>query len=560
MSVYPKLMQFNVTKRDGPGRIGTLTIKEKKFTTPNILFLNTQRFSAPDFSEAILLKEIEKESNIVSPEDDFDKVTANLIIVKYASQLFNQQKKFVDYIINLRKNIGYQRAIYLPVIGEPTSIALLVYLGIDIFDSTSALIAARKNNLFFETGAIKKDDLKEIYCNCPICNKINISKELSYEDILNHNYYAIYSELKKVRDAIANQNLRNLVENRIRADPNLTAILKNLDRNHQNYLEKRAPVASKSKLIATSKESKNRPEIKRFQERVINRFKKPESSKILLLLPCSAKKPYFLSKSHKFFRNTLLSTKNPNVVHEVIITSPLGLVPRELECTFPAANYDIPVTGVWDDYEKDMITNFLTKYLKINKYEKIIAHLPNELIDIIKPLIKNVTVTCIDNPTSNNSLEKLKLTLSKAIDEFEKVTNQIRAKEEIFCLAQYQFGETNAVELLKNCTIKGKYPYRKIFEKGKQLGMITQERGLISLTLEGAKKINDYNVEIYNDFELKGSVFSPGIKNADKKIRIGDEVRVNNKKKIVAIGVAQMNGEEMIESTRGEAVKVRHKI
>ena len=553
-------MQFSVTKRDGPARIGELTIEQKKITTPNVLFINTQRVRAPDFAETLLSKKIERESNKFSPEDDFVKATANLIIVKYASQLLNQHKNFVDYIINLRKKIGYQRAIYAPVIGNPTNIALLVYLGIDLFDSTSAIIAARNNNLFFKTGAVKKDELQEIYCNCPICNKINIPKELSYEDILNHNYYTIYSELRKVRDAIANQNLRNLVENRIRADPNSTAILKNLDRKHQNYLEKRAPVACKSKLIATSNESINRPEIKRFQNRVINRYKKPESTKILLLLPCSAKKPYFLSKTHKFFRNTLQSTKNPNIVHEIIITSPLGLVPRELECTFPAANYDIPVTGVWEDYEKKMITSFLSKYLEINKYEKIIAHLPKELIDFIKPFIKNVKVTCIDNPTSTKSLEKLKSTLVEAIDEFEKVANQVRAKEVIFCLAQYQFGEKDAVELMKNCTIKGKYPYRKIFENGKQLGMITQERGLISLTLKGAEKINNYNVEIYDDFELKGSVFSPGIKNADKQIRIGDEVRVNNKKKIVAIGVAQMNGEEMIESTHGEAVKVRHKI
>ncbi len=553
-------MQFIITKRDGPARIGKLTIEQKKFTTPNILFVNTKRFRAPRFAETILSKEIESESNIFSPDDDFAKSFSNLIIVKYASQLINQQKNFVEYIINLRKNIGYQKAIYVPVVGNPTNIAILAYLGIDLFDSTSAIIAARNKNLFFETGAVKKDDLKEIYCNCPICNKINNPKELSYEDILNHNYYTIYSELRKVRDAIANQNLRNLIENRIRADPNTTAILKILDRNHQNYLEKRVPVACKSKLIATSKESINRPEIKRFQDRVINRYKKPESTKILLLLPCSAKKPYFLSKSHKFFRNTLLSTKNPNIVHEVIITSPLGLVPRELECTYPAANYDIPVIGVWDTYEKEMIISLLSKYLKINKYEKIIAHLPKELIDFIKPSIKNVKVTCIDNPTSNKSLERLKLTLVESIDEFANVTNQVRAKEEIFCLAQYQFGEKDTVELLKNCIIKGKYPYRKIFEDGTQLGMITQERGLISLTLEGAKKINNYNVEIYDDFELKGSVFSPGIKNADEQIRIGDEVRVNIKKKIVAIGVAQMNGEEMIESTHGEAVKVRHKI
>jgi len=184
-------MQFSVTKRDGPARIGELTIEQKKITTPNIFFLNTKRFRAPDFAETLLFKKIERESNKFSPEDDFVKATANLIIVKYASQLLNQHKNFVDYIINLRKKIGYQRAIYVPVVGDPTNIAIFAYLGIDLFDSTSAIIAARNKNLFFETGAVKKDDLKEIYCNCPICNKIKNPKELSYEDILNHNYYTI---------------------------------------------------------------------------------------------------------------------------------------------------------------------------------------------------------------------------------------------------------------------------------------------------------------------------------------------------------------------------------
>ena len=90
--------------------------------------------------------------------------------------------------------------------------------------------------------------------------------------------------------------------------------------------------------------------------------------------------------------------------------------------------------------------------------------------------------------------------------------------------------------------------------------MITQERGLISLTLDGANKIESYSVKISSDFDLIGSVFAPGIINADENIRIGDEVIVKNKKQTVAVGVAQMNSEEMIQSSYGEAVKVRHKI
>ena len=130
-------------------------------------------------------------------------------------------------------------------------------------------------------------------------------------------------------------------------------------------------------------------------------------------------------------------------------------------------------------------------------------------------------------------------------------------------LASYQFGKKTAEQLLKNCKIRGKYPYQKIMQNSNQLGMLTEERGLISLTINGAEiivKTKKYWVKIFDDFTLKGSVFAPGVKDADEGIRIGDEVIVIKNNKLCAVGVAQMNGEEMKESTHGEAVKVRHRI
>ena len=92
--------------------------------------------------------------------------------------------------------------------------------------------------------------------------------------------------------------------------------------------------------------------------------------------------------------------------------------------------------------------------------------------------------------------------------------------------------------------------------------MITEKRGLISLTIKGAEiiaKMKKYWVEISDDFELKNTVLAPGIINADNKIRIGDEVIVLRNENFVAVGVSQMNGYELIESTHGKAIKVRHK-
>jgi len=561
-------MKFSVKKRDGPARIGELEVNLKKIITPNILFVNTQRFKAPVFADILITNKnikIKKSKLLFLGSLLIKRIKKNyepIFIVKNASQIIAQPNKFVDFITKLREEIGYQKAIYMPSVGNPTNLALFTYIGIDLFDSTSAIIAARESTLLFETGAFNKNNLNENPCNCPSCSKINKKpKEMNFREILNHNYNAINKEIKHVRNSIIQENLRNLVENRVKVDPNLTAILRNLDRNHYEYLEKRTPIQNKNILIATSSESLNRPEIKRYQERLIRRYKKPNSAKILLLLPCSAKKPYSFSKSHRLFREKLFSTKNPLIVHEVIITSPIGVVPRDLELVYPPSSYDIPVTGVWDEQEKKMITNLLSNYLKINKYEKIISHLPGELNDFIKPILNRYILTCKNNPTSKESLENLFDTLNVQVNKFEKINFQNRARDDLESLATYQFGKKIAQKLLKDNLIKGKYPYQKIIKNNTQLGMITKERGLISLTLTGAEillKLKKYWVEIYDDFTLIGSVFAPGVKNADKEIRIGEEVAVIKNKKLVAVGVAQMNGEEMKKSNHGEAVKVRH--
>ncbi|KYK20167.1 hypothetical protein AYK24_04005 [Thermoplasmatales archaeon SG8-52-4] len=369
------------------------------------------------------------------------------------------------------------------------------------------------------------------------------------------------NEIKQVRNAIIKGDLRNLVEIRAKAYPTLIAILRNLDKNHYEYLEKRIPITNKNYLYATTKESLFRPEIKRFQEKVLTQFKKPQSTKILIILPCSAKKPYSFSKSHKLFKERITNSGNPNVIHELIVTSPLGIVPRELELVYPASSYDIPVTGIWDEDEKKMIRFLLKQYLSYNKYDKIIAHIPEELVEFIEDLLIKPVKTCIDRPTSIQSLDNLSKELKITVENYKTVKLQDRLRENIQCLASYQFGNEIGEKLLRNCIIKGKYPYQKIFQNDKQLGMITKERGLISLTLFGAKLVENFNkywVEIYDDFTLKGSVFAPGVKDADKDIRVGDEVIVTKQNKLIAVGVAQMNGEEMKNSFYGEAVKVRH--
>jgi archaeosine synthase len=611
-------MNFQVRDKDGPARTGLLSIEGKEVMTPGILFLATVRHKAPSFADMLLTdtsvntkkpsirigesifssektrKNVPPSINkfLMYPKDvpealhrlsiknnsktmDCYIVPCNkeilpeavrnnnaiIFIVANARQLSSQQTSFVAFITQVRDLVGYEKLIYTPCIGDPTSISLLAYMGVDLVDSFSAVMAARNESLLFSTGSFHKNELRELPCTCPACINHATASEMGYDDILAHNYHSLSTEMRRVRNAIRTGSLRELVETRVRARPSLSAMLRIMDLHQYPFLEQRTPIMRKQVLIATTKDALTRPEVRRFQERVIQRYSKPESTKVLLLLPCSARKPYSFSKSHMLFREQLMGIRNPFVVHEMIITSPLGLVPRELELTYPACAYDITVTGHWDEDEKKMIRTLLGQYLGKNSYDTVIVHLPTALQEFTRDLVKNPVSTCIDTPTSPGSLETLLEVLQKTTRMYGMVERQQRNFENILGLARYQFGDSIATHLLKGCTIRGKYPYQKIMGDSRQVGMVTQERGLISLTMDGAERLSEaarYWVEVFADFSLKGSVLSPGVKDADEAIRIGDEVVVKRQGTVAGVGVALMNGREMKESQHGEAVNVRH--
>jgi len=134
--------------------------------------------------------------------------------------------------------------------------------------------------------------------------------------------------------------------------------------------------------------------------------------------------------------------------------------------------------------------------------------------------------------------------------------------ETIRSVLTFQFGEEIADVLMDDKTFgMGKFPYWKIMRDKVQLGMMTAERGMISLTLEGAELLapTGHHVVEMTDFELKGNLFAVGVVKADPDIRIGDEAIVTLNGKVKAVGVAMMSGREMTELKRGIAVRIRHK-
>lgn len=474
---------------------------------------------------------------------------ADLYVLGSAGTLRNP-RDLVNAVIDVRNRTPSDTALYAPALATPANLAFLVYLGIDLVDSTKAVMDAYYGRYHTREGVFQFKDLAELPCRCEHCRALGggLDPEIAPEVLARHNVLKLEEELLVVRQMIRSETIREYIERQVRVTPNLTTALRLLDREHK-YLEARTPQHRHSTFYANTAESLQRVEVTRFAKRVQNRYRAPQSD-VLLLLPCSARKPYSTSRSHRLFAEAIGSHRR--YLHELILTSPLALVPRELEEVYPAASYDVPVTGHWDLEERAWLTNCLDAYLEKNKYSRIVAHLDGELEETVKE--HGIDAVYTGGGTRSEDLTRLAGAVREAC------CGAVRLKDPRIqryrAVTDYYFGEGAGDVLLEGkVVVRG----REIQdEKKRPLAMITPS-GMIALSLEGARRLEpreSYIVTI-GDFLPKGSLLAPGVVDADEQIRPGDQVIIRGEKTF-GVGRAKMSGWEMVESTRGVAVELRH--
>ena len=179
--------------------------------------------------------------------------------------------------------------------------------------------------------------------------------------------------------------------------------------------------------------------------------------------------------------------------------------------------------------------------------------------------LADMEFTAVGDPTSPVSLANLDKALRVATSGMEPVDYLVERNELFRSVLEFQFGREAADALMDGNTYAvGKFPYWKLIreEKGKvQLAMTTPERGMASLTLDGAGILAGLGMNVVEvmDFEMKGSLFAVGVVDADPGIRIGDEAIAVCVGEVRGVGVAMMCGREMRDLKRGVAVKIRHR-
>ncbi len=474
------------------------------------------------------------------PEDlSFDD-SVEVVAVPNAYELRKDPRRIVDNIIRIRKAAGFNRLLYMSGLGEPSTVALLTYVGVDMFDDALPRAAGISGVRLIPEAEIQTG-----------------------EDESEANVSSMREELEKVRMFIKADRLRELADQRAPSTPTSVALLRIYDDVGYEYAEETCSTVG-CRFSCNTTQALRRPDIRSYKEKM-KAYRKPDHKRVLLLLPCSAKKPYHISKSHKAFSSAIHTAPHDTLVQEVIVTSPLGAVPRELDAFYPANSYDIPVTGEWKLEEKQFIREMVGDIIS-QGWDRVICHL-GEDYELVEGLA-DMVCTVVGDSTSPASLQNLDKALRDATKGMEPVEFGIERDAQMRSMLTFQFGKEAADLLMDDRThATGKFPYYKLFredadQKKIQLGMFTPERGGISLTIEGAQILADAGFPVIRmmDFELKGNLFAVGVTEADPRIHVGDEGIAVVDGKVRAIGVASMCGREMTDLKRGIAVKVRHKV
>jgi archaeosine synthase len=232
------------------------------------------------------------------------------------------------------------------------------------------------------------------------------------------------------------------------------------------------------RLLCMSEATLHDPSVVAWERFMRTTYRAPEGlDRILVLLPCSARKPYRSSPSHRRFIEAI----GTNAVHEVMVTSPLGLVPRDLEQVWPAANYDLAVTGRWSGEEVARVERMLRDLIASHGYVTIVDHSGLELPEDVYGNLPRVDTRCGESAGSFTSLERLGDAVREAIRTHgaRRRSKDAMLMDEWKSVSRLHFGGD---DWLSDVEVRGRPPRYRLMHGGEQVAQWSPERASLALS------------------------------------------------------------------------------
>lgn len=181
----------------------------------------------------------------------------------------------IDVVAAAKRGLGPAAPVHLFGAGHPMVFALAAAIGCDLFDSAAYALYARDDRYLTVRGTAHLADLREFPCTCSVCANHEPAEVRHFETehrervLAKHNLAVSLAEMRRVRQAIHEGQLFELVATRAAAHPKLVDGHRVL-LEHEDLIEQGDP-ASKGTFFYTGPESAIRPEVRRHHER-LDRF------------------------------------------------------------------------------------------------------------------------------------------------------------------------------------------------------------------------------------------------------------------------------------------------
>ena len=229
---------------------------------------------------------------------DASKTNAELFPIGGVVPLMEQGRfqQLVKVVFAVKKELDMSKPVHLFGCGHPMLFALAVFMGCDIFDSSSYAKFASRDSLMFTWGTRKLDDLEVLPSEFSAAPDISIKELKTMEAgkrqqiIAMHNLIVSFTEIRRVKQAIHEGTLWELVENRLRNSPALMKVFEVL-KKERKWLSKFEPAYRYKTPVKTGVESDERPVF----ANIANSFGKGDMTH-----PYFGKMPAHLSETYPF--------------------------------------------------------------------------------------------------------------------------------------------------------------------------------------------------------------------------------------------------------------------
>ncbi len=480
---------------------------------------------------------------------DVDYHTIGGVVPVMEQQMYPE---LVDMILWSQQALRKDRPVHLFGAGHPLVFPLATALGCDLFDSSAYAKYAKDGRIMTESGTLHVEDLAEWpFSSTSLAGWTpqEITKALKHNGRLGdkgpnweaqralalHNLDVSFADIRRIRTAIRDGVLWELVEQRAAAHPMLAAATRRLGLpEYQQWLEAREPVSGTKALRYTGGLTHQRPIFRRIKTRMLERFS-PQGEPVT----ADVDTPYAAAGDEKLEVAMHKESAKPfhhgtgwdlDVEQDHVVISSLGPVPLGLDEAYPFAQSQLPKLDGLDPQHMGWVGQTKDAFLNAHNMMPAIPGPPG--------------------PAGATDRDLMQV-LRTADYQFGRGAGAALTDGELRCERSRKTGKMRTVHL-----------------NDEHILSLRAGDGMFTLKPAGARILHAalpapaLRVVVDADsvpFNKDGkSVFCQFVTQCDDGLRPGDEcLVVDGKDTLVAVGQALLIDEEMADFPSGMAVKVR---